>query len=223
MEGALDLYPRNDDTFIYAASSAQPYTTPALAANIVFRFLLGLTANFVCLVPLRLLHRNGELAAAVFIANIELQNLHTIVYSLIWRHDDMENWWPGYGLCDVGIYFQNFSTSLFATCMLAIMRNLAHQVGLLQANPLTVKEKRRRNLVQVLIMLPLPLAQLVLTWLLMPQRYAVGTLIGCSWISYASWQYLVFFILAPVVVSLITVSYAGKLRSTTETSTLRTD
>lgn len=207
------LQPRGGgDPLIIASPSVFPYTTAALTTNLVFRVSLALIGNIVCLVPLRLLWRNSELAAVVFIINVELKNFQTILYALIWRNDDMENWWPGYGLCDASAFFHNFSIALFATCMLAIMRNLAHQVGLMRANPLTVKEKRKRNVVQALIMFPLPILQLSLTWFLTAQRYAVGTLIGCTWIGYGAWPFLVFFVLTPVIVSLMTCSYASKFR-----------
>ena len=203
MDGAVD-------PILLSAPSVPPYTTPALTANLVFRVVLGILANLVCLVPLRLLYRSGEFAVVFFIVAIELKNLQTVAWALIWRNDDVDNWWPGYGLCDFGGFFHNFTASLYSTCLLGIMRNLAQQVGLMRVNPLTVKEKRRRNLVQALIIFPLPVIQLILTWILAGQRYAVGTLVGCSWVGHPSWPYLVFFILVPAIVSLITVGYAGK-------------
>lgn len=209
----MDLLARGaGDPLIIADPSVLPYTTPALTANLFFRVALALVGNIFCLVPLRLLWRNSELAAVVFIVNVELKNFETVLYALIWRDDNMEDWWPGYGLCDVSAFFHNFSIALFATCMLAIVRNLAHQVGLMRANPLTVREKRKRNLVQALIMFPLPVLQLSLTWFLTAQRYAIGPLIGCTWVGYGAWPFLVFFVLAPVIVSLMTVGYASKYR-----------
>lgn len=209
----LPLQPRGPgDPFIITAPSVPPYTTPALTANLVLRVLLAIVGNLVCLAPLRLLWRNSELAAVIFIINVELRNLETVVFSLIWSNDDVDNWWPGYGLCDGDPYFRNFNIMLFATCMLAITRNLAHQVSLMRAHPLTVKEKRRRNLVQALIMFPLPIIQVAFTWPVTAQRYGVATLAGCIWIAYSTWPFLVFFVLAPVVVSVVTVGYASKFR-----------
>ena len=45
------------------------------------------------------LYRNGELAAVVFILNIQVKNLETIINALIWRNDDIMSWWAGYGWC----------------------------------------------------------------------------------------------------------------------------
>lgn len=185
-------------------------TTPALTANLVCRVVFGFIASVVCLVPLRLLHKNGEFAATVFITTAVFKNLITIVSALIWHGNDMESWWPGYGLCDVLPYFQHFIFLLFITCLLAIMRNVAHQVGLLRANPLTAKEKRRRNLVQALIMFPFPILQVILTWFLTYQRFVVGTLVGCSWTGYPTWTYIVFFLIPAPVAATITTGYASK-------------
>lgn len=197
------------DANILAPSPPAITTSPSLTANLVCRLLLAIVANTICLVPLRLLYRNGELAAVVFILNIEFKNLETIVSALLWRDDDVSAWWPGYGLCDVDAYFHNASIGLFVTCLLAMMRNLAGQVGLLRANALTVQEKRRRNLVQALIIFPFPLLQVAMTWPLTAQRYLVGTLMGCSWIPHPSWPYLLVFVLPPPIFALLTACYAG--------------
>ncbi|KAK5990085.1 hypothetical protein PT974_08349 [Cladobotryum mycophilum] len=204
-----DLYRRSGSPiYIGGAPSAAPYTTPSLTANLVCRVLFGLIANLICAVPLRLLYRNGEFAAVVFIANVLAENARNMLNALIWRDDDTASWWAGYGLCDVDAYVSNINTGLYATCLLAIMRNLAIQVGSLRANPLTQREKRRRNIVQALIMFPLPIVQMALVYPLADQRYWIGTLVGCSWSPYPSWPYVVFFILAPVVVALVTAAYA---------------
>ncbi|RGP63720.1 pheromone a factor receptor [Fusarium longipes] len=207
MTGAIHLFGR-DDLSIIAAPGPATTTTPSLTANLICRVLFGIIANLACIVPLKNLYRNGEFAAVVFIANIELANLDTVINALIWRDDDTSKWWSGRGLCDVSPYYTNFQNALFVTCLLAIMRNLAQQVGLLRANPLSVQEKRRRNLVQALIMFPLPVLQVAWVWPLTTQRYAVATLVGCSWIAWPAWPYMTFFVIAPVVVALITSGYA---------------
>ncbi|KAM0505051.1 hypothetical protein ACHAP8_002446 [Fusarium lateritium] len=207
MTDSIHLFGR-DDLSIIAAPGPGTTTTTSLTANLVCRVLFSIIANLACIVPLKNLYRNGEFAAVVFIANIELANLDTIINALIWRDDDTSKWWSGQGFCDVSPYYTNFLNALFGTCLLAIMRNLAQQVGLLRANPLSVQEKRRRNLVQALIMFPLPIMQIAWVWPLTTQRYAVATLAGCSWIAWPAWPYMTFFVIAPVVVALITSGYA---------------
>ncbi|KAG5985026.1 hypothetical protein E4U55_001962 [Claviceps digitariae] len=185
-----------------------PFTSPSLTANLVCRVLLAIVANLTCLVPLRLLYKNGEFAAVLFILNVEIKNLDTIVNSLLWRDDNIRSWWPGYGWCDVDAYIQNLSIGLYITCLLAIVRNLAQQVGLMRANGLTVQERRRRNLMQALIIFPFPIVQLAMTWPLTAQRYLVGTLIGCYWNPHPSWPFLLLFVLPPPIFALITAGYA---------------
>ncbi|OAA37259.1 a-pheromone receptor PreA [Cordyceps fumosorosea ARSEF 2679] len=185
-----------------------PFSSTSLTANLVTRVALAVVANLVCLVPLRLLYRNGEFAATVLIVVIEVKNVFTILMALLWQTDDVEAWWPGYGLCDAEPFVYNGCAGVFVTCLLAIMRNLAHQVGVMRANPMTVRERRRRNLIQALIIFPLPLVQLAFTWPLTARRYAVGTLMGCSWVPSSTWPFLVFFVIAQLVISVVAAIYA---------------
>ncbi|KAM0347106.1 hypothetical protein ACHAPU_005045 [Fusarium lateritium] len=207
MAESVHLFGR-DSLSIFAVPGPETITTPSLTANLVCRVLLSILANLACIVPLKNLYRNGEFAAVVFIANIQWANLDTIINALIWRNDDTSKWWSGQGFCDLSPYYTNFTNALFGTCLLAIMRNLAQQVGLLRANPLSVQERRRRNLFQALIMFPLPIIQVAWVWPLTTQRYAVATLAGCSWVAWPSWPYMVFFVIAPVVIALATAGYA---------------
>ncbi|CAI6088887.1 unnamed protein product [Clonostachys chloroleuca] len=204
----MHLHARGDGPMIISLPSVPPYTTPSLTANLVMRVLLAVVANLVCLVPLRLLGRNGEFSAVVFIVAVEIKNIQTILNSLLWRDDNTQNWYAGFGICDMASFFSNFLGSLYVTCLLATMRNLAQQVGLLRANPLTAREKRKRNMVQALIMFPLPLLQVAMTWPLAEQRYAIGTLVGCQWLAHGSWPYIAIFVVPNVLVPIATGCYA---------------
>ncbi|ODA80017.1 hypothetical protein RJ55_02975 [Drechmeria coniospora] len=206
---ATRLLRRQEPLILYPQSLVPvPVTTPALTANLVMRVLLALVGNIVCIIPLGLLYRNGEFAAVVFIVLVMLLNLDTVVNSLLWHNNDTADWWHGVGYCDLDNFFRNASKGLYLTCLLAIMRNLAQQVGMMRAGALTAAEKRRRNLTQALIMFPLPIVMLAWTFPLTAQRYVIGTLVGCDWVPHSSWPYLVFFILPPVVVGFATVVYA---------------
>ncbi|KAI9901888.1 hypothetical protein N3K66_003705 [Trichothecium roseum] len=204
--GGEDATP--ESPMIIAAPVPPPYTTPSLTANLALRVALALLTTLLTLVPLRQLWRHGELPAALFVLNAQLKNLAAAGMALAWPTDDVLRWPSGRGLCDAHPFLNNFSTGLYLTCLLAVVRNLAHQVGLLRANPLTAGERRKRNVVQALIVFPLPVAQVACTWSLTAQRYAVGTLIGCTWVGYGAWPYVVFFIVAPLVVALLTAGYA---------------
>ncbi|KAL3964620.1 hypothetical protein ACCO45_001624 [Purpureocillium lilacinum] len=180
----------------------------SLTVNLGFRVALGIIADLVCIVPLWMLIRNGEFAASLFVFNVVLYNIDTVINSLIWRNNDTVSWWPGIGFCDFDNYFRNGSKALFLTCLLAIMRNLAVQVGELRAHPLSVKERRRRNLVQALIIFPWPLSLIAWTYPLSAHRYVIGTLSGCDWSVWPAWPFLIFFVIPPIIVGGLTLVYS---------------
>ncbi|KAJ6446524.1 pheromone receptor [Purpureocillium lavendulum] len=195
------------DAFVVPVPSLAEQPT-SLTVNLGFRVALGIIADLACLVPLWILVRNGEFAASLFVLNVVLYNVDTVVNSLIWRDNDTLSWWPGMGFCDFDNFYRNFSKALFLTCLLAIMRNLAIQVGELRAHPLSVHERRRRNLIQGLIIFPWPLSLLAWTYPLSMQRYVIGTLSGCDWAASPSWPYLVFFVIPPIIIGGLTLIYS---------------
>jgi hypothetical protein len=196
-----------DDTL--GAPGGHADTSNALMANLVCRILLAVIANLICLVPLRILWRNGEFAAAVFIITVILLNIDTIIMALVWRNDDVASWWPGYGLCDAHNYYFIALTCLYASSNMAIMRNLSHQVGLLRASPLSRKERRIRNFIQGLIMFPVPILQMAWVYPLSASRYLIGTLVGCAYRADRSWPTIVFFHLPNPLFALGSAYYAG--------------
>ncbi|UNI14183.1 hypothetical protein JDV02_000840 [Purpureocillium takamizusanense] len=196
------------DALVVPVPSLLAQQPTSLTVNLGFRVALGIIADLVCLVPFWILARNGEFAASLYVLNIIFLNLDTVVNSLIWRNNDTASWWPGFGFCDLDNFFRNGAKALFLTCLLAIMRNLAIQVGRLRANPLSIKERRRRILVQALIIFPWPLSVIAWTYPLAANRYVIGTLSGCDWSTSSSWPYLVFFVIPPPVVAAVTLAYS---------------
>lgn len=186
------------------------YTSPSLTANLVFRVFLGILAILALCVPTKLLWRNGEFAAVVFCLDVVIFNIFYVVNSLIWPNDNVASWWAGYGWCDIQVYMQYSLETLYAACVFAIMRHLAHQVGLMRVTALTISEKRRRNLIQALVLFPIPLLQVALNYLVMAQRYDIVTLIGCVTAYDSSWPYLVFFVLPAPIFTIGAVYFASK-------------
>ncbi|KAM0281346.1 hypothetical protein ACHAQH_003614 [Verticillium albo-atrum] len=180
----------------------------SLTANLVCRVVFGLLTNVICLVPLRLLWRNGEFSAVVFIVDVMCLNMLTVINALIWRNDDTTQWWAGYGWCDLHAFLYVPLMCLYSTSCLAISRNLSEQVNMLRANPLTHREKRRKNLIQALIMFPIPLIQMAWIYPLTAQRYIIITLVGCDWRVHGSWPYFVFFLLPAPLLALTSAFYS---------------
>ncbi|PKS11915.1 hypothetical protein jhhlp_001210 [Lomentospora prolificans] len=160
------------------------------------RVVLGILANLSIIVPLRILARNGEFAAVIFISATFLLNCFTVANALIWRSDDTAPWWHGEGYCDIFPYVHYPLLMVYATSAFAIMRHLAQQISLTRADSPSPKEVRRRNLMQALIIFPFPLVQLAWIYPLTAHRYSIMTLSGCIWMPDSSWPLIVFFIMA---------------------------
>ncbi|KAI0131609.1 pheromone A receptor-domain-containing protein [Hypoxylon sp. NC0597] len=160
---------------------------PSLQANLVFRVLLAIIGTILCIVPFRLLWRNGDFAAVVLITVVALMNFFTVLNSLIWNSDNWDNWWKGTGLCDIEVYLWTPLQTIYAGAIFAIIRQLAQQVKLARTSELSRKERSRRVLIQAAIIFPIPLIQLLFTWFDLAQRYNIGAVIGCMVVFDNSW------------------------------------
>ncbi|KZL79708.1 pheromone receptor [Colletotrichum incanum] len=185
-----------------------PYTNPYLQANLVCRVILALLANAGCWVPLRNLYRQGELAPAVFVGTVIVANCLTIANALTWRNNNVHEWWDGQVWCDLHAYIYQPLMPLYWLSIVAIMRNLAQQMGLSRASPLSSREKRRKRLVQASIVFPIPIVQMGLLYPISSQRYRIAALTGCMWSSHPSWPFFVFFLIPRLVAVLLSVYYA---------------
>ncbi|OHF00127.1 pheromone receptor [Colletotrichum orchidophilum] len=162
-----------------------PYTTPSLTANLICRVVLGILSNIGCLVPLKNLYRHGEFAPAVFVGTVILMNFSTAINALVWRNDNVYEWLQGQIWCDIHAYVYQPLIPLYSTSCLAITRNLAQQMGLSRATPLSTQEKRRKML-----------------------RYSIATLSGCIWSGHGDWVVFVFFLLPNPILALAAGFYA---------------
>ncbi|GJC90507.1 pheromone a factor receptor [Colletotrichum liriopes] len=185
-----------------------PYTNPHLQANLVCRVTLALLANAGCWVPLRNLCRQGEFVPAVFVGTVIIANCLTIANALTWRDDNVHEWWDGQVWCDLHAYIYQPLMPLYWLSIVAITRNLAQQMGLSRASPLSGREKRRKRLVQASIVFPVPIIQMGLLYPISSQRYRVAALTGCMWSSHPSWPFFVFFLIPRLVAVLLSVYYA---------------
>lgn len=195
-----------------------PYSNPSLEANLFFRVCLGILAPIACWVPMRLLWRNGEFSAAAFCIVTMILNFYYVVNALLWRDNNVQNWFAGYGWCDLQVYTIFALETVYSASVFSIMRNLANRVGLMRATSLTSKEKKRRNLVEGLVLLPAALVQVIVTYLVLAQRYNVSTLIGCTSAYDTSWPFLVFFDLPSPIYAVGAAVYAGEFISGSLTS-----
>lgn len=172
-----------------------PYSSPALQANLFFRVFLGILSLFVTWVPARLLWRNGEFGGAVLCATLMILNFITVVNALIWRNDNVETWWAGYGWCDIQTYTFFALHSAFNISLFEVMRSLASKVALDRAVKPTRSERRRQRIISAFVVFTVPVIQVILTYFSTISRYNISTLVGCGAIYYPNWIYLVFYII----------------------------
>ncbi|KAK7949728.1 pheromone A receptor-domain-containing protein [Apiospora saccharicola] len=198
-------YPMTDANVLLQNQTA---ASAGLRANLVCRVLFAIIGTLLCWVPFRLLWRNGEFAAIVFIVGVVINNVFTVINSLLWRNDYWGSWWDGQGWCDLQVWLAAPLGTIYAAAIFAIMRHLAQQVGMMRVTTLSPQEKRRRNLIQAIIIFPVPLVQLAFTWFDLGQRYIIGTLVGCSATYDNSWPKILVYIIPPVIFALGSVPYA---------------
>ncbi|KAL2134214.1 hypothetical protein VTI74DRAFT_719 [Chaetomium olivicolor] len=172
-----------------------PYTYPAIQINLFFRVALGITSLFVTWVPARLLWRNGEFAGTVFCVMLLVINLLTVINALIWRDNNVQEWWIGHGWCDLQAYLQYALHSAFNISLFEIMRGLASKVALNRAIKPTRSERRRERIVSAMVIFTVPVLQVALNYLTTITRYNINTLVGCTPTYMPSWITLVFYVL----------------------------
>lgn len=184
--------------------------SPGILANIILRFTLNLAAAIACWVPLKLFHRKGELAGTAMVAAMALLNFYYALNSVVWHNDDVGSWPKGYGWCDIQLVSWIPLETLNSAAICAVMQNIANQVSLMRASGLTREEKTRKQIIQALIVFPLPVLQVVLYYFVIPMRYNISGIIGCQAVFQANWLFLVFFIVPIPVFAVAAAYYAGE-------------
>jgi hypothetical protein len=185
-------------------------TPPALVANVVLRLILCHIAILLTWIPLRLLWCNGEFPACVFVVNLWLLILFVFINAAIWHNQDFSGWWLGYGWCDLQAYVQYALVTVYSTSVCAIMQRLSNQVGLTRVTGLSSREKRKRLIAQSLIIFPVPILQIIVTIFVQGQRYGIAPASGCTNAYDATAVFLVFFILPPLLFTIVACFHTCK-------------
>jgi pheromone a factor receptor len=172
--------------------------------------MFAIIGIILCWVPFRLLARNGEFVAVVFIIDVVATNLFTILNASIWPNDDMTHWWDGVGYCDAQVYLILPMQCLYASCIFELTRALAQRLRLRRVNDLSQPERRRQLIIQASIIFPVPILQIILTWFLLSNRYMIGTVIGCYGMFGQNWFKIMVFNFPPALFALATIPFACK-------------
>ncbi|KAI1842793.1 hypothetical protein JX266_010969 [Neoarthrinium moseri] len=166
-------------TYAPLAGPAPDGYAAGMRANQICRVSLAIIGTALLWVPFRLLVQNREFVATVLVVDVAIINLFTIINASLWPNDHWDDWWDGQGLCDLEVYVTVPLHTLYAACIFAIMRNLAHRLRLRRMGELTKREKRRETVLQAVILFTVPAIQLVCMWFVQTQRYLIGGVLGC--------------------------------------------
>lgn len=217
----------NTDSWASVANRTLPYTTtpeerlgpPApyadigLQVNLVFRVILGILGVLVPLVPARLLWINGEFGATVHCLSTVTLNFIYVVNSLLWRENNVKEWYAGYGWCDFNTYFFFAFQTIFHTTLFDIMLGLTNKIGSPRVTSLSPKEKNRKDRISALTIFGFPVLQVLLTYLVILQRYNISTLAGCNAVYDPNGVFFVFFILPSPILTVGAAGLAGKMQT----------
>lgn len=181
-----------------------------MIANITFRLSLNIGAAFACWIPVRLFYRNRELAGAAMVTATAILNFYYGINSIIWPNNDVKTWFKGYSWCDIQLVLWMPLQTMNAAAICAVMQNIANQVSLMRASGLTGHEKRRKHIVQALIIFPVPALQAILYYFTIGMRYNISGVIGCQAVFQNNWVFLVFFLLPCPIFAVAAAYFAGK-------------
>lgn len=202
-------YTLSPDGYVVPTSKIPKFLPRSLLANMICRVVIGIWALLACIVPLRLLYRNGEFAAVVCIVSVMILIIIFVVNAFIWHNQDTSHWWDGLGYCDFNIYIVTACQVSVVAAVFAVMRNLSQNINVLRVGPLTHKERKRKNIIQAVIIFLPALVQLGWIYPLSPERYNIMPLNGCTFRLDPSWPVL-FFLLPEVAYPVGAGIYASK-------------
>ncbi|KAK2070289.1 hypothetical protein P8C59_004796 [Phyllachora maydis] len=179
-----------------------PATYPALEVNLVLRIVLGISAALCCWVPMRLLWRNGEVAASLLCLDVITLNVLYVINAIIWPDDNVQTWFAGYGLCDLEAYITYPLDTIYAACIFEVVRGLASKISLSRSTSLSNAERYRNLAISAAVVFTIPVLQVVLNYLFVGQRYGIFTLIGCVPFYDYSAPFLVLYVLPLLIFTL---------------------
>jgi pheromone a factor receptor len=148
--------------------------------------------------------RNRNLAAASLILWIMILNLINLINAMIWPTDDIETWWPGYGLCDVEVRLFVGSSVALPGALACIMRGLANVLNTQAQVLVPSKRQRFRNvLFEVTLCIITPLSMMAIYYVAQDKRYYIWGISGCNQSVDYSWVgIVVVFLPAPLLMVL---------------------
>lgn len=139
-----------------------------------------------------------------------VMNFYYGIDSIIWPNNDFQTWFKGYGWCDIQLVLWIPLETLNAAAICAVMQNIANQVSCMRASGLTGHERKKKHVIQALIIFPVPVLQVILYYFTIGMRYNISGVVGCQAVFQTNWIFLVFFILPCPILAVAATYFAGK-------------
>ena len=184
-----------------------PLTPAAVALPI-----LALITLVIDLPPFIWHVRNRNLAAATLVFYILLANLMNLVNPLIWPTDDIGDWWPGFGLCDLEVKLMLGIWIGVVSCLLCIVRNLARVLNTDRTvMSVTRAQRNRQILFDCLLCFGAPVYMMGIHYIVQSNRYYIFAISGCTASFDESWPSLVLIFIWSPILCIFNLYYAGMI------------
>ena len=155
-----------------------------------------------------------NLAASSLVFWILIANLMNFINPLIWPTDNVEDWWYGYGLCDIEAKLQIALWLGVVGSIVCIMRDLAHVLDTdsttLSSSP---AHRRRQIAITTLFCFGGPAYAVAVHFIVQPSRYFIFAISGCTASFVNSWPKLLLIFIWPPVLCVVAVYYSSKFRT----------
>ena len=191
------------------ANEVFPVTPAAVALpTLALVILLIDTPAFVWYIKAR------NLAASSLVFWILIANLMNFINPLIWPTDNVEDWWYGYGLCDIEAKLQIALWLGVVGSIVCIMRDLAHVLDTdsttLSSSP---AHRGRQIAITTLFCFGGPAYAVAVHFIVQPSRYFIFAISGCTASFVNSWPKLLLIFIWPPVLCVVAVYYSSKFRT----------
>ena len=154
--------------------------------------------------------RNRNLAAFTLVFYILLANLMNMINPFIWPTDDIGNWWPGFGVCDLEVKLMLGIWIGVVSCLVCIMQNLARVLDTERMVMSLSKAQQRRQLaLDCLLCFGAPAYMMGIHYIVQPNRYYIFAISGCTGSFDDSWPTIVLVFIWPLILCIVNLYYAG--------------
>lgn len=177
------------------------------AYSLVFS-VLAIIACLVCIPPLMVHIRSGNLAAIILTVGVMIMCFFNALNAFLWPTAAQDTWWNGKILCDIEAKLYFGQTVSFNGVLFCLFRHIA---SILDTQRMPLGSSRRQRMVtitiEICLCIVLPCIVMGAHCLVSPQRYWIRTIAGCTPSLDNSWPSLPIIYVWPMVFCLAACIY----------------